>query len=90
VWPLRGIHPNAERWRDGWFYVVGQRIPCSKAYAAAAVRELERAVEWIRAADQFTKRYGCPFLFVYCRTLYGRVLIASGDWARLRRSSRSQ
>jgi uncharacterized protein HemY len=39
-------------------------------------------VQWIRAADRFTERYGCPFLYVYCRTLYGAVLVATGDWNR--------
>ncbi len=53
---------------------------CNMIGSCARCAELERAVEWIRAADRFTKRYGCPFLYVYCRTLYAGVLIASGDW----------
>jgi ATP/maltotriose-dependent transcriptional regulator MalT len=53
---------------------------CNMIGSCAASAEFGRAVEWIRAADRFTKRYGCPFLFVYCRTLYGGVLIAYGDW----------
>jgi hypothetical protein len=44
--------------------------------------DFERAVAWIQAADRFIRGYGCPFLFVYCRALYGGVLIASGDWVQ--------
>lgn len=42
----------------------------------------DRALQWIRAADRFTDRYGCPFLFVSCRVYYGQVLVAVGDWAQ--------
>jgi tetratricopeptide (TPR) repeat protein len=55
---------------------------CNMIGSCAASAEFGRAVEWIRAADRFTKRFGCPFLFVYCRTLYGGVLIANGDWVQ--------
>jgi ATP/maltotriose-dependent transcriptional regulator MalT len=55
---------------------------CNMIGSCARSAEFERAVEWIRAADRFTKQYGCPFLFVFCRTLYGGVLIASGDWVQ--------
>jgi DNA-binding CsgD family transcriptional regulator len=44
--------------------------------------EFERAVQWVRAADRFTKRFGCPFLWAFCRTLYGGVLYAAGDWGQ--------
>lgn len=53
---------------------------CNMIGSCARSAEFRRAVEWIRAADRFTKQYGCPFLFTYCRTLYGGVLLASGDW----------
>ncbi|MGH2641066.1 MAG: helix-turn-helix transcriptional regulator, partial [Actinomycetota bacterium] len=42
--------------------------------------DFERAVQWIRAADRFTERYGCPFLYLYCRVHYGAILIATGEW----------
>jgi hypothetical protein len=50
---------------------------CNMIGSCARCADFSRAVEWIRAADRFIKRYGCPFLFVYCRTPYGSVLIAS-------------
>lgn len=55
---------------------------CNMIGTCVSCAEFERAVEWIRAADRFTERYGCPFLYVYCRTLYGSVLVATGDWAK--------
>jgi DNA-binding CsgD family transcriptional regulator len=55
---------------------------CNMIDSCARSAQFERAVQWIRTADRFTKRYGCPFLFVYCRTLYGGVLIGSGDWVQ--------
>jgi DNA-binding CsgD family transcriptional regulator/predicted negative regulator of RcsB-dependent stress response len=55
---------------------------CEMIGSCARCAEFERAVQWIRAADRFTERYGCPFLYVYCRTLYGSVLVATGDWSR--------
>lgn len=42
--------------------------------------EFERAVLWVRAADRFTDRFGCPFLYAFCRSLYGDVLFATGAW----------
>ena len=55
---------------------------CNMIGSCARSARFERAVEWIRSADRFTRRYGCPFLFLFCRTLYGEVLIASGDWVQ--------
>lgn len=55
---------------------------CEMIGSCARCAEFERAVQWIRAADRFTERFGCPFLYVFCRTLYGSVLVATGDWRR--------
>ena len=62
---------------------------CSMISSCAGCAEFERAVQWVRAADRFTKRYGCPFLYAYCRTLYGSVLVATGDWDRAETELRS-
>jgi DNA-binding NarL/FixJ family response regulator len=53
---------------------------CHMIASCTRCAEFERAVQWIRAADQFTERYGCPFLYAFCRTLYGGVLFATGAW----------
>lgn len=51
-------------------------ISCSRA------AEFEHAAQWVRAIDDFSGRYGCPFLHTMCRTLYGAVLFATGQWTR--------
>ena len=53
---------------------------CHMIASCSRCAEFERAVLWVRAADRFTQRFGCPFLFAFCRTLYGSVLFATGDW----------
>ena len=55
---------------------------CNMISSCVGCAEFERAVQWLRAADRFTERFGCPFLYAYCRTLYGAVLVATGDWDR--------
>jgi DNA-binding CsgD family transcriptional regulator len=53
---------------------------CNMIGSCTRCAEFERAVQWIRAADRFTHKYGCPFLYLYCRVHYGQILIATGDW----------
>jgi DNA-binding NarL/FixJ family response regulator len=53
---------------------------CNMISSCVSCAEFERAVQWVRAADRFTDRYGCPFLYTYCRALYGGVLVATGEW----------
>jgi ATP/maltotriose-dependent transcriptional regulator MalT len=53
---------------------------CSMVGSCTRCADFERAVQWIRAADRFTERYGCPFLYLYCRVHYGAILFATGDW----------
>jgi ATP/maltotriose-dependent transcriptional regulator MalT len=53
---------------------------CSMIGSCTRCAEFERAVQWIRAVDRFTRKYGCPFLYLYCRVHYGQILIATGDW----------
>jgi DNA-binding CsgD family transcriptional regulator len=54
---------------------------CQMMISCSRAADHERAGEWIRAADDFTGRYGCPFLYTVCRTLYGGVLFSTGRWA---------
>jgi DNA-binding NarL/FixJ family response regulator len=53
---------------------------CNMIGSCTRCAEFERAVQWIRAADRFTRRYGCPFMYLFCRVHYGQILIATGDW----------
>src|SRR6266545_227548 len=48
---------------------------CSRA------ADFKRAVQWIRAADDFNRRYGSPHLDAVCRTAFGGVLVATGRWS---------
>ncbi|GAB2669327.1 helix-turn-helix transcriptional regulator [Kribbella swartbergensis] len=41
-----------------------------------------RVVQWTRSLDGFIERYGCPYLHASCRSSYGAVLVATGDWPR--------
>lgn len=53
---------------------------CHMIASCSHCADFERAVQWVRAADQFSERFGCPFLYTFCRTLYGGVLVATGEW----------
>lgn len=55
---------------------------CHMISSCSNCAEFERAVQWVRAVDQFTQRFGCPFLYTFCRTLYGGVLVQTGDWTQ--------
>ena len=67
---------------EGGNFETGVFTSCEMIGSCTRCADFERAVQWIRAADRFTEQYGCPFLYVYCRTLYGSVLVATGDWNR--------
>ncbi|QSB14461.1 helix-turn-helix transcriptional regulator [Natronosporangium hydrolyticum] len=55
---------------------------CNTIMSGNACAAYARVVQWVRAADRFTSRYGCPYLFAYCRARYAAVLVAVGDWAQ--------
>jgi DNA-binding CsgD family transcriptional regulator len=55
---------------------------CDMLVACDLAGDLQRATHWCRVADQFIRKYGCPFLYARCRTLYGSVLVAKGHWAQ--------
>ncbi len=55
---------------------------CTTMISCTTCAEFERAVQWIRATDRYAQRYGSPFLYVRCRTLYAAILVALGDWVQ--------
>lgn len=55
---------------------------CHTIISCSRTAEIDRAAQWVRAIDAFATRYGSPFLYSMCRTLYGAVLFATGEWAR--------
>lgn len=50
-------------------------VSCSRAF------EVERAMQWVRASEPFTRRHGGLHLYTTCRTHYGTLLIGTGRWA---------
>jgi DNA-binding NarL/FixJ family response regulator len=58
---------------------------CDMLVACDLAGDLRRATQWCQVADRFIDRYGCPFLYARCRTLYGGVLVAKGRWAEAER-----
>lgn len=62
---------------------------CNMMVSCIGAADVDRAVKWVRAADRFTERFGCPFLYAECRTVYGNVLVATGNWARAERELRT-
>jgi ATP/maltotriose-dependent transcriptional regulator MalT len=55
-------------------------ISCRTIAACSRGGDLRRATQWIRAADDFYRRYGSPHLYTTCRTHYGGILFATGNW----------
>lgn len=53
---------------------------CAMLTACDLVSDLQRARQWCQAADEFTRQYGGPFLYAYCRIAYGRILVTTGHW----------
>lgn len=55
---------------------------CTTMIACVTCAANESAVQWIRASDRSARSYGSPFLYAECRTLYGTLLIDTGDWVQ--------
>jgi DNA-binding CsgD family transcriptional regulator len=64
-------------------------ISCRTISSCSRGGDLARATQWVRAADEFHSRYGSPHLYTTCRTQYGGILFATGDWEQAERELRS-
>jgi ATP/maltotriose-dependent transcriptional regulator MalT len=53
---------------------------CTMLEVCETTGDVRRAAEWLRVVDDFSARYGCPFLYATCRTHYGGLLVAKGRW----------
>jgi DNA-binding CsgD family transcriptional regulator len=49
-------------------------VTCSQAF------EVDRARQWIRASEEFIRRYGAVHLYTTCRAHYGGLLFGQGKW----------
>jgi DNA-binding CsgD family transcriptional regulator len=56
-------------------------IGCRTITSCSRAADLKRAVQWVRAADDFNKRYGSTHLYTTCRTHYGGLLFTTGRWS---------
>ena len=74
---------EAQRLETVVFTACRSIIGCSKALA------VDRARQWIRAAEDFTRRYGAPHLYMTCRTHYGGLLFGQGQWEEAERELRT-
>jgi ATP/maltotriose-dependent transcriptional regulator MalT len=64
-------------------------ISCRTVTSCSRGGDLARATQWVRAADDFHRRYGSPHLYTTCRTAYGNILFATGEWEQAERELRS-
>jgi DNA-binding CsgD family transcriptional regulator len=55
-------------------------VSCRTITACSRGADIKRAMQWIRAAEDFHRRYGSTHLYTTCRTHHGAVLFAAGDW----------
>lgn len=55
-------------------------VGCRTITACSRAVDVRRATQWIRAADDFHRRFGSTHLYTTCRTHHGFVLSAAGDW----------
>jgi hypothetical protein len=55
-------------------------ITCRTITSCSRCGDLARAVQWVRAADDFYQRYGSSHLYTTCRTRYGSILLSTGKW----------
>jgi DNA-binding CsgD family transcriptional regulator len=60
-------------------------ITCRTITSCSRGGDLARATQWVRAADGFHRRYGSPHLYTTCRTHYGSILLAAGEWEQAER-----
>ncbi len=61
---------------------------CRSVTCCCWVTDAAHAAQWVRAADDFTRRYGGLHMYTVCRAHYGRVLLATGDWPAAERELR--
>jgi ATP/maltotriose-dependent transcriptional regulator MalT len=55
-------------------------VTCRTITSCSRGGDLTRVTQWVRAADDFHRRYGSPHLYTTCRTHYGSILLATGEW----------
>lgn len=60
-------------------------VGCRTITSCVRAADMERAIQWIRAADRFTGDNGGVHLYATCRVEYAKVLVATGHWGAAQR-----
>jgi DNA-binding NarL/FixJ family response regulator len=60
-------------------------VSCRSISACSRAGDLRRATQWVRAADNFYRRFGSPHLYTTCRTHFAGILFATGQWENAER-----
>jgi DNA-binding NarL/FixJ family response regulator len=63
------------------FWCISE-IYCNTLLACERAGDLERADQWLRVIEEFSRRHGCEPLFPFCHVIHGGILAATGRWAQ--------
>jgi DNA-binding CsgD family transcriptional regulator len=70
-------------------FVAAGTAYCTMLGACEHTLDYQRAEQWCRAAEEFSRRHHGVPLFALCRTFYGDVLISIGRWSQAEEMLRS-
>jgi DNA-binding CsgD family transcriptional regulator len=63
------------------FWCISE-IYCNTLLACERSGDLERAEQWLRVIEDFSRRHGCQPLFPFCHVIHGGILAATGHWTQ--------
>jgi DNA-binding CsgD family transcriptional regulator len=61
------------------FWCISE-VYCNTLLACERSGDLERAEQWLRVIEDFSRRHGCKPLFPFCHVIHGGILAATGRW----------
>jgi len=61
------------------FWCISE-VYCNTLLACERAGDLERAEQWLRVIEEFSRRHGCKPLFPFCHVIHGGILAATGRW----------
>jgi DNA-binding CsgD family transcriptional regulator len=63
------------------FWCIAE-VSCNTLLACERAADMERAEQWLRIIEEFSRSHGCEPLFPFCHVVYGGILSATGRWAQ--------